>query len=233
MRPCGASSSARPSHARGARVASANTARLAPRGRQRVRRGAGFAARRRARRGVTLPNCLAPSSRRLLAMAACSATPSPMLRPGSSTHLRPIRGPSKNRSESRGRVDGHAWCDHLLRLERVPFGESELGVGNLAYGAELTLISVQRDSALFVGGSDFIEVNAVAPNSSEILPVLFLAGTCPDAVDGQAYTGQKKSTPVILARASMRSGAEARLLLCCKTFTQPEYALHIAVASAL
>ncbi len=47
-------------------------------------------------------------------------------------------------------------CDHLLRHERVPFGESELGVGNLAYDAELTLdeIFVQLDSAFFVGGSD-------------------------------------------------------------------------------
>ena len=93
MPPCGASSSAHRSHAPDARVASANTARLAPRGRQRVRRGAGFAARRRARRGVTLPNCLAPSSRRHLAKAARSATSSPMLRPGSSTHLRRIRSP--------------------------------------------------------------------------------------------------------------------------------------------
>ena len=73
MRPCGASSSARRSHAPDARLASANTARLAPRGRPRVRRGAGFAARTRsAPRGVTLPNCLAPSNQRHLERAALS-----------------------------------------------------------------------------------------------------------------------------------------------------------------
>jgi len=136
--PCGASSSARRSHAPDARVASANTARLAPRGRQRVRRRAGFAARRRARRGVTLPNCLAPSSRPDLAKAARSATPSPMLRPGSSTHLRRIRGPSKSRSESlRSPRWPRSWSDHLLRFESLPFGESELGVEGRHSGGSL------------------------------------------------------------------------------------------------
>jgi len=67
-----------------------------------------------------------------------SATPSPMLRAGSSTHLRRIRGPSKSRGESRRSPRPRwprSWCDHLLPLERLPFGESELGVEGRHSGA--------------------------------------------------------------------------------------------------
>jgi hypothetical protein len=58
----------------------------------------------------------------------------------------------------------------------VPFGEYESGVDNLANDSKSALdeILVELDSAFFVSGSEFVEVDTVAPDPSATLPALFL-----------------------------------------------------------